>query len=169
MSAPIAWHGWAAAELVAALGVLAVVAGALSDTAKAYSTEKRVNELARRHSSQVHVSATGWSVSDNAGSGAISGDATRSRPSASPSGREYEIYVEGDGTWGSAGIRQNLTPVCSAGTPVLAPRSSTCIAIAGARGRAIVRLLDARHGHRRAVAGTTATVIGSTPRRDLWQ
>ena len=34
----VAWHGWAAVELVAALGVVAVVAGALSDTAKAYST-----------------------------------------------------------------------------------------------------------------------------------
>ena len=67
----------------AALGVVAMVAGARADTAKAYSTEKRVNELARRHSTHVQFSTPLGSTTPPPGRYR----ALTPSPTASPSGR----------------------------------------------------------------------------------
>ena len=93
----VAWHGWAAAELVAALGVLAVVAGALSDTAKAYSTEKRVNQLAGR--TQTHLSVE--QLNNNIAKGAALSWPYTIPAGTAQAGSEFEFFVEGDGTWGA--------------------------------------------------------------------
>ena len=112
----IAWHGWAAVELMAALGVIAVIAGALSDTAKAYDTEKRVNAITGRHSSHVQVGT--WNVT-SAVAGQISGTLTIPAGGLT-AGAEYEIYVEGEGKWGGTGNRHNLELWIQLGTQQLA-------------------------------------------------
>jgi hypothetical protein len=99
----VAWHGWAIAEAAVGLAVVVIVAGARADTAKAYETEKRLNNLTKKHQSTVQVG--NWNVG-NGGMNPIS--ATLTIPANAVVGTEFEIYAEGDGTWGLAPNRQSI-------------------------------------------------------------
>ena len=97
----VAWHGWAAleiyAEAVLALAVVAIVAGARQDTVKVRATEDRVNEVTRRHWTDLHVVIRQLN-NNTAMNAALSWQYTI--PAGAEAGSEYEFYVEGDGTWG---------------------------------------------------------------------
>lgn len=116
----VAWHGWAAleiyVEIVLALVVLAVVAGARADTAKAVSTEHRVNEMNRRNWTAVRVQTE--QISNSTTPGPLSVNVPIPAGTAE-AGSEYEIYVDGDGTWGG----NNPTLWVSLAGATVAPRT----------------------------------------------
>lgn len=99
----VAWHGWAALEIyteaVLALAVAAIVAGVRRDTAKAYSTEHRVNELTRRSWSRI------WPDPHNVGNDSAPRDLSARytiKAGEAVAGSEYEVYIEGNGHWETA-------------------------------------------------------------------
>lgn len=104
----VAWHGWTAlevyVEVVLGLAVVAIVAGARADTAKATGTEHRVNELNRRNWTQL------WVETHQVGNGGSAWVSTHVNIPAgqATAGSEYEVFIEGEGIWGNQGNREDL-------------------------------------------------------------